>query len=411
MLLKSIFKIVFVILFVSSRGYSQWNNLVTNTSKFLFGEYFLNNDTGFVFGNITVLKTIDGGISWTSPNLAALSDFISMTFDNNNNGFLVGDGVILKTNDGGDNWIALNTPTTELLHAVDVIDSLNAVAVGTRATILKTNDGGITWTQLPKPLLFGDTTYHFRTVQFINDSIGYAAGGPNLGSSAILIKSVDGGNTWNKMFEAFNFPVFTQIEFMNDSVGYASGSGHVNNPFCVRSKIIKTVDGGISWQVMVNDPSVELTSIDVVGNFIFSVGYSPTILHSSDLGNSWNYQNALNMVYPYQVFFTDSLTGYIVGDSGKVLKTTNGGVGFQEITPVSNTINIYPNPVNDYCSVNAPHFINSTLSLYDLTGRILNKQPFNIKAQLNTSSLSRGIYHAEIKDEYGKSVKGKLVKE
>ena len=301
---------------------------------------------------------------------------------------------------------------------VDFIDSLNGVIVGDYTLILKTNNGGNTWVIIPSPYLFGDSlfNYELRTVQFINDSVGYAAGGPYNGSTGILIKTTNAGNSWNIAYESYNFPVFLQIEFTNDTLGFAAGSCHVNNPFCYRSKILKTTDGGNSWTEIYSDWCDELRSIDVIGNSIYSVGYylggfNPIIVYSSDFGLNWNYQNSLNLSYPYEVFFTDSLTGYIVGDSGKVLKTTNGGVGFDEITPNFNSLNIFPNPVKDNCIIKAQGFAKATLFLYDITGRVIMQQPINSQAQLNTSSLTQGIYIAEVKDENGKNLKRKIVKE
>ncbi len=412
----------FLVLFIwiHYQSFSQWSNLTTNTSEFLFGEYFLNNDTGFVFGNTVVLKTTDGGTNWSSPSLAILSQFTAMNFINDNIGYLVGDGgSILKTIDGGNNWFAQNSPANQLLYAVDFIDSLQGVAVGEYATIIKTFDGGQTWAQIPSPYLFGDSLFHYelRTIQFINDSTAYAAGGPSGGTTCIFIKTADGGNTWNIIYESYDFPVFLQIEFINDTLGFASGSCHNNNPFCYRSKILKTMDGGNSWADVYFDWCDELRSIDIVGDFIYSVGYywggyNPIIIYSSDFGLNWNYQNALNLSYPYQVFFTDSLTGYIVGDSGKVLKTTNGGVGFNEITPIPQSINIFPNPVKGYCTIKVPGFLNASLLIYDVTGRaVMMQQAFNTQTQINASSLTQGIYLAEVKDVNGRSVKGKLLKE
>jgi photosystem II stability/assembly factor-like uncharacterized protein len=306
----------------------------------------------------------------------------------------------------------LISPIPLLIYSIDFTDSLHGVAVGDEGVILKTNDGGLAWDTVPRILLFGDYHYELRTIQLINDTLGYAAGGRYNGSTAIFLKTTDGGNSWIKILESHDFPVFLQMEFLNDTLGFASGSCH-QGVFCNRSKISKTTDGGFTWNVIYADNADELRSIDVVGNSIYSVGYLPSkIVYSPDFGINWGYQNPLNITYPYQVFFTDLLTGYIVGDSGRVLKTTNGGVGFYEITHSSkNLINIFPNPVRDNCIVKASLFYNATLFIYDFTGRKLLQLPFNTQAQINFSSLTPGIYFAEVKDENSKSVKGKIVKE
>lgn len=369
-----------ILLFVCiwHQSFSQWTTLSTNTNQFLFGEYFLNKDTGFVFGDAVILKTIDGGTSWNTPFTSLASQFTSMTFANDSIGFLVGDGgAILKTTDGGNNWFS-QFAQPELFYSTDFTDSLNGIIVGDEASIRITSNGGQTWTSITAPYLFGDSSFHYelRTVQFINDSVAYAAGGPYYGSTGILLKTSNKGNSWNIVFQSHDFPVFLQIEFLNDSLGFASGSCHNNNPFCYRSRILKTDDGGLNWTEIYSDWADELRSIDVVGNSIYSVGYqlgNTPVVYSSDLGLNWSYQSTPNITYPYQVFFTDSLTGYIVGDNGVVLKTNNGGVGFNELQSFRNDIKIHPNPNNGLFSVNFSQQKDKfrALEIRDINGRCI----------------------------------------
>ncbi len=327
-------------------------------------------------------------------------------------GFLVGDaGIIFKTTDGGSNWFLQISPTNELLYSVDFADSINGIIVGDDATILRTNDGGQSWLQIPSPYLFGDSlqNYELRTVQFISDSIAFAAGGPFAGSSGILIKTLDSGNSWQTVFESFNFPVFLQIEFINDTLGFAAGSCHVNNPNCYRSKINKTIDGGISWTEIYFDWADELRSIDVINNSIYSVGFynggtNPVIVYSSDNGQNWIYQNALNLSFPYQVFFTDTSTGYIVGDSGKVLKTTNGGVGFSELISDVIQFNIFPNPNDGQFSLRYDNtiFKKLTIEVFDLIGNkvlLQNVQNAQEYPYIDVSYLNSGVFLLRISHE------------
>ncbi|MBL0050604.1 MAG: T9SS type A sorting domain-containing protein [Bacteroidetes bacterium] len=407
----------FILLYgINHKTFSQWNNLSVNSTQFLYGAYFLNNDTGFVFGDGVVFKTNDGGINWNSPALAITSKFTAMTFINTNIGFLIGSaGKILKTTDGGNNWLLQNSPTNQLLYALDFVDSLNGIIVGDYAIILKTNDGGINWFQLPKSLLFGDSIYELRTVQFINDTVAYAGGGPSYGSTGILIKTTDAGNTWNTVFESYDFPAFLQIEFINDSLGFASGSCHTNNPFCYRSRVLKTTDGGISWTEIYFDWAIELRSIDVIGNKIYSVGYqNPVIAYSPDYGVTWTNQDPLNLIYPYQVFFTDSLTGYIVGDSGKVLKTTNGGVGFFEQNVNTNSLSIYPSPCNGKFIISVAEKPNKSKSIYvsTITGKLIYKKEnvFDNVFQVDLTKEARGIYFVKVIEQNNVMV-GKVILE
>ena len=78
---------------------------------------------------------------------------------------------------------------------------------------------------------------------------------------------------------------------------------------------------------------------------------------------------------------------------------------------VDNYLSIIPNPVKDIFSINAPSFTNATLTIYDITGRTIMLQPFNMKASIDILSLSNGVYIIELQNKDGVSLKGKFVKE
>jgi photosystem II stability/assembly factor-like uncharacterized protein len=61
------------------------------------------------------------------------------------------------------------------------------------------------------------------------------------------------------------------------------------------------------------------------------VGDSGRILRSTDGGRSWNIINPPKKVWYTAVQFASSSVGYIVGDSGTVLKTTNAGASWVEL--------------------------------------------------------------------------------
>ncbi len=101
------------------------------------------------------------------------------------------------------------------------------------------------------------------------------------------------------------------------------------------------------------------------------------ILKTTDGGVSWvkyisNIANNLNCIK-----FVNEQTGWIVGNSGIILKTTNGGVSFLEDDVVFNTPNEfllaqnYPNPFNPITSlqyaIGSRQFV--TLKVYDVVGR------------------------------------------
>ena len=72
--------------------------------------------------------------------------------------------------------------------AVDVVDSLRAVAVGDAGTILLTVDGGATWTTVPSGV--GETLF---SVRMTATGEGYA-----VGAGGVALTTLDGGITWQR---------------------------------------------------------------------------------------------------------------------------------------------------------------------------------------------------------------------
>lgn len=75
-------------------------------------------------------------------------------------------------------------------------------------------------------------------------------------------------------------------------------------------------------------------------------------------------------------------------------------------------INIYPNPATDILNIqNENNFVNATLSISDLTGRIIFKKTSvtGLNANLNLATFSNGTYILKIEDE-GKSKTSKFIK-
>jgi photosystem II stability/assembly factor-like uncharacterized protein len=115
-----------------------------------------------------------------------------------------------------------------------------------------------------------------------------------------MLKTTDGGTAWIALNPGTPFETFTSVYFPDDSTGYAVTG------FPSDGGIFKTIDAGDSWNLQDQGPIESLNA----------------------------------------VFFVDTNIGYIVGDNGIILKTTNGGVQAQWIqTNLPNT-DVYSLAVN-----------------------------------------------------------------
>ncbi len=100
------------------------------------------------------------------------NDLFGVSFTDANTGTAVGfDGTILRTTNGGTTWTSQTSGTTNHLYGVSFTDANTGTAVGVDGTILRTTNGGTTWT-----LQTSGTTNHLYGVSFTDANTGTAVG-------------------------------------------------------------------------------------------------------------------------------------------------------------------------------------------------------------------------------------------
>ena len=153
---------------------------------FIIGSVIDKDDEGNIIGSL-VLRTVDGGETWSRISIPTKVELFHLDFVNKNRGWIVGDmGVILATTDGGNNWTKQNSRTEETLYNVDFRDKNDGYAVGTNGTILRTENGGRNWFKVKTAF----TKTLFR-VDFADDQNGWI-----VGSKGTILRSYDKGKSW-----------------------------------------------------------------------------------------------------------------------------------------------------------------------------------------------------------------------
>lgn len=120
------------------------------------------------------------------------------------------------------------------------------------------------------------------------------------------------------------------LSFINDDTGWVVGSG---------SSILRSVDGGTTWNILTISNSITPRCIKLFSNNVAILGanyYYQTqnygaIFTTSNSGVTWINRFMTQYTSPNRIFFLNQNIGWIAGAVGLVLKTTNGGINWIEI--------------------------------------------------------------------------------
>jgi photosystem II stability/assembly factor-like uncharacterized protein len=289
-----------------------WYPLESGTSNVLKSVFFSNASIGYMAGNGIMLKTSNGGMNWLVISESFSGS--SVHFTDQYTGYVC-EGTIFKTTDGGISWINLNLSG---LLSVTFTDGLTGYASGYNSKILKTTDGGVSW----EPQFVSLYDYRFNTIYFRNLNTGYIAGGKmNSPESGVIFKTINGGVSWYEVSPNSPEIDFRGIVFPAKDTGYAVG-GYQQGSSGV---IYRSLDGGESWiqQGIVNK---DLNSVHFLNSLTgYTVGETGVILKTTNGSLIWNSQQSTTNSDLHAVYFLKNNLGYAVGNSGSVQKTTSGG--------------------------------------------------------------------------------------
>jgi photosystem II stability/assembly factor-like uncharacterized protein len=90
-------------------------------------------------------------------------------------------------------------------------------------------------------------------------------------------------------------------------------------------KMLETTDGGATFERIDSGTHLALYKAFVRGNRVWVVGQEGLILYSADGGKTWQKQNSGTKVYLFSIFFANDDHGFAVGDRATLTETTDGG--------------------------------------------------------------------------------------
>ena len=358
---------------------------------------------------------------WTTIPSPYGGNFWSIKFFDQNIGYMGGNTVIMKTVNGGDTWTS--TPVSNfLLNCFSFPSATVGYYAASNNVIAKTTNQGVSWTnQNPNA-----SPYTLSSVSFPAVDTGYA-----VGDAGVIRKTINGGTTWTTQSSGLTTDL-NEVHFFSTTVGICVGDS---------GKIKRTTNGGATWTTIASGTTVNLYDIHFIdANVGFIAGGVGTVLKTLNGGVSWTSVPTGSTQWLYAICFKNALEGCAGGASGTMLKTSNGGVTWQlqttgmsvqainDIIYINNrfiavadqgkiitdaptlsvsrtekeapAIIIAPNPTADYFSIawQGVTALSATVSVYNALGAVVKTASLSANnQQVDVSELSDGIYTVEVR--------------
>ncbi len=280
------------------------------------------DSVGYVVGGYGDLyKSVDRGESWKQigynfPWLNAIS------LIDKDSVFITGSDQLFVSYDGGASWIARSVEAEQkdpFGHRTEITDSyftssLVGHAVCRRGMILKTTDGGLGWYTTESTNV---SPSDFFDVTFVNDMLGFASQQHN-----DLYQTTDGGETWQEIQD--HLDAAYSIQFLDEKIGFIAGE---------YGAMYKTTDGGGTWEWIGFDGRISYNDIFTVHfvneNLGFAAGARGRIIKTTDGGKNWT-QYAMS----YQDIADVQRIGksiFVLGES--IYRSDDGGQVWTDIAP------------------------------------------------------------------------------
>lgn len=276
---------------------------------------WINETEGVIVGENLIIRTSDGGSTWTEVLQKFDIRFLDVVFWSNGHGVVVGEnGVIFTSSDFGKSWEQRASGTQNSLRSVAKTASTQLVAVGQNGEILQSFNSGTTWSKVSS-----GTNLGLNDITFVNENTAFITG-----DQGRILKSMDQGNTWHATTIAANRDLFGLV-FSDPMTGYVVGQ---------HGAILKTSNGGDTWNELISNTSQTLRKVTVSPldiRVVVAVGDAATIVRTVNAGSTFA---RLNLGAPNTraikniAFKPNSVLSSAVGQDGYLLNSTNSGASW-----------------------------------------------------------------------------------
>lgn len=414
--------LLFSLLFTNITVFGQnfWERIPSPTEYSLRTLYFADSLRGWVAGDSGVIfYTSNGGSNWIQQESNISSKIVRLFFLDDNiawglahaeagssDNYFYGTE-ILKTTNGGLNWsVEQYREEGVFLRGIYFKDTLRGFTGGVPGIFLQTTDGGLTWelANIDSGSLSGFPVINFK---FFNELYGYACGG-RFDIAGVIWRTTNGGENWIAIDPIFAPPdeVF-DIHFF-DSLNVMGVGG---DPDLYGVGIMHSTDAGISWNYFEIGVFGQAQSVSfrTENEGWAVVPLSGHMVATFDYGATWIDYIAPDTSSLYQITFTDSLTGYAVGEDGVIVKYKYQPPDYvnDNLAPVINDFVLYqnfPNPFNPSTTITFYLSLPGQVSvkIYNILGTLVTTLVEEYKSSGNHSVVwkaeneTSGVYYYQL---------------
>lgn len=329
-----------------------------STSTLVLRIQFINEQVGYAScsGSSRVIKSTDGGLTWTDVSPMMLASFRGMHWYDDLIGVCVGSaGRIARSIDGGATWDSIPIATTYTMNDLAATGDV-LVACGAWGRTIRSTDAGLSWTEIQ----IGNTEH--RSLSLLPSGEGV------MGTDGRIMGSHDMGQSWVMRHEGVWHTRLNKVSFMDADTGVAVGYQTTGG---FESGLLRTTDGGRHWTkagtgglgVHVNGagqgclgggsggfakttngfftrtpgsgPNVAIRctwALDANTLFVAGGAVFGGIYRSTNGGSSWTKVLDVGNITISDLWFTNDQNGYAVGEYGDNYRTTDGGATWEPMT-------------------------------------------------------------------------------
>lgn len=215
-------------------------------------------------------------------------------------------------------------------RSLSFVDSTHGWVAGIdddyNSTVWRTTDGGQTWVPVRSQIAAGAG---IGWVSFVSQSTGVWGYGS-------VVRTVDGGDVWSPTVTVGGS--YNEAAFAGDLRGWAVWSWGTSES---GGGVARTDDGGATWAAQLDRPGPDgsggfsrVSAPSTKRCYALKWGARAGVYATADAGSSWKRRALPAFPSRYKYYrdldFPGARVGWAVGDSGRIVKTSNAGAGWTQ---------------------------------------------------------------------------------